>query len=84
MGGWTEVETVTYANEPCRINWSSGSERIYFDKNTYFRDGKIYCRVLTVTVENIIQYDGVNYEIVNVSNPDEMDKYMIIEIRLVS
>lgn len=83
MGGWTEAPAIIHQDVPCRINWSRGSEKIFFDKNTYFRDGKVYCGVINADVKNIVQYNGVNYEIVNISNVDEMNRYMILEIRLI-
>ncbi len=83
MGSYNEVESVLYENLPCRINWSRGSERIQFDKTTYYRDAKLYCRVIAVTVEERVSYNGTTYEIVNVSDVDNVGKYMILEIKLI-
>lgn len=82
-GSWTEVEVVHIHKLPCRINWLRGSERVMFDKDTWFRDAKLYCAVVDVLVKDRISYNSKTYEIVNVSNPDEMDKYMIVEMRLI-
>lgn len=81
--GSTETETVLYRNLPCRINWKSGSQRILFDKDTYFRDGVIYCRVVAVTTENRIRYGSVIYEIVDVHNADEVGRFLVLTIKLV-
>lgn len=84
MGGFTEVETVLHNNWKCRINWSRGTERIQFNKDTYYRDAKVYGSILSgVTTGDRFKYDGTVYEIVNVTNPDNMNKYMVLEIRLV-
>lgn len=82
MGGWTEAEVVHIDNLPCRINWLRGSERVQFDKDTYFRDAKLYCAVVDITNKDRIVYDGITYEVVNVSNPDNMDRYLIVEMKL--
>jgi len=83
LGGYDEDEAVIYANMPCRINWSRGSERIQFDKNTYYRDAKLFCGITDVTVKDRIKYSGVNYEIINVSNVDNVNKYLSLEIKLI-
>lgn len=84
MGGWTETESILYTNEPCRVNWLRGSEKVFFSKDTHFRDAKIYCRVLPITSKDRVKYNGETYEIVNVSDPDDVGKYMIIEIKRIS
>lgn len=83
MGGYSEAEGVIHANVPCRINWSRGSERIQFDKNTYYRDAKLFCGIIDVTIKDRIKYDGVSYEIVDVSNVDNTNRYLTLDIRLI-
>ena len=83
MGGATETEVVHINDLPCRINWSRGSERVMFDKDTWFRDAKLYCAVVDIQTKDRIVYDSKTYEVVNVSNPDNMGKYLIVEMRLV-
>ena len=83
MGGWTKLSAMLHKNVPCRINWKKGIEKIFFDKNSYFRDAVIYCNVIDVTNQDIIEYNNTQYEIVSVANPDEVNKYMVIEMRLV-
>jgi len=83
MGSGTEVRAVLHKNLACRLNWSRGAERIMFDKETYFRDGKFYCNVVDITTNDRMRFGAVTYEIVSVSNVDEVGKYLIVEIRLV-
>lgn len=83
MGGWTKVSAMLHENIPCRINWKKGTEKIFFDKNSHFRDAVVYCNGLDVTNQDIVEYNGTKYEIVNVANPDEVNRYLVIEIRLV-
>ncbi len=83
MGGWTKLPAMLHENVPCRINWKKGIEKIFFDKNSYFRDAVVYCGVIEVTNQDIVEYNGTQYEIVSVANPDECNKYMVIEMRLV-
>ena len=83
LGGWTEVETTLHENLPCRINWKRGSEKIYTDKNTYFRDARLFCKVVDIDVKDRIQYNSKTYEIVDVSNVDEKGSYMTLDLKLV-
>ena len=83
QGGWTKLSAILHENVPCRINWKKGIEKIFFDKNSYFRDAVIYCRVIDVTNEDMIEYNGTKYEIVDVANPDEVNRYMVITMRKV-
>lgn len=81
--GQTEVPNVLHNNLPCRINWKRGSEKIFFGKNSYFRDGKIYCRVVDITVKDRVAYKGKTYQIVDVNNTDESNKLLVLDIRIV-
>ena len=82
-GSRTESVWVLYHDVPCRINWSRGKERIQFDKNTYYRDAKVYCRPLQVSVNDRVRYNDVVYEIVNVANFDNMNRLILLEIKLI-
>ena len=82
MGGWSEAEGMLYQSLPCRINWSRGAEKIQFDKNTYYRDGKLYCHSIDVTVKDRVKYNGITYDIVDVNNVDEMNRYLILDIKI--
>ena len=83
LGGWTEVETTLNENLPCRINWKRGNEKIYTDKNTYFRDAKLFCKVVDIDVKDRIQYNSKTYEIADVSNVDESNIYMVLDLKLI-
>ena len=83
LGGWTEDETTLHENLPCRINWKRGSEKIYTDKNTYFRDARLFCKVVDIDVKDRIQYNSKTYEIVDVSNVDESNIYMVLDLKLI-
>lgn len=83
LGGWTEVENVLHNNLPCRINWKRGSEKIFFDKNSYFRDGKLYCSVVDITIKDRVQYKSKTYQIVDVNNVDEVSKYLVLDLKLI-
>ena len=84
FGSHTEAEVVLHNNLKCRINWVRGSEKVFFDKDTWFRDAKLYCNVVDIQTKDRIVYNGTSYEVVNVSNPDNMGRYLIVEMRLIS
>lgn len=84
MGGGVEAEGVLHSNLPCRINWVRGSEKIFTSKDTWFRDAKLYCGIIDITTKDRVLYSGDYYEIVNVSNVDNANKYLIVEIKLVA
>ena len=81
-GSFTVARQTLYANLPCRINWSRGLEKLMFGRETYYRDAKIYCRVVDIGVKDIAVIDSVDYDIVNVSNVDSVGKYLILDVRL--
>jgi len=83
LGGWTEVENVLHLNLKCRINWKRGSEKIFFGKDAYFRDGKLFCRIVDVTTKDKVIYNGVAYNIVDVNNTDEVGKFLVLDLKLV-
>jgi len=81
--GETETENVLHTNLPCRINWKRGSEKIFFAKNSYFRDGKLFCRVVDITGKDRVQYKSKVYQIVDVNNVDESDRLLVLDIRII-
>lgn len=83
MGGWTEVENVLYNNLPCRINWTKGIEKIQFQKDTHYCDAKMFCRVVDITVNDRISYSNKTYEIVDVNDPDEKGKRLVVGLKLI-
>lgn len=82
LGGYAEANNVLHKNLPCRINWKRGSEKIFLDKNTYFRDARLYCRVVDVTIKDKVQYNSTVFDIVDVSNVDETGKLLTLDLKL--
>jgi len=81
--GQTEVPNVLHSNLPCRINWKKGSEKIFFNKDTYFRDAKLFCRVVDITAKDRVQYKGKVYQIVDVSDVDEVSRLLTVDMKLI-
>lgn len=81
--GQTEVPNVLHNNLPCRINWKRGSEKIFFAKNSYFRDGKLFCRVVDITTKDRVKYKSKTYQIVDVNNVDESNQFLVLDIRII-
>jgi len=78
--GQSETVTTHIENLPCRLQWASGSERREFGKTGKIKDCSMYCSVVDVTQEDRISYNGKTYEILNIVNADETDKYLKIEL----
>ncbi len=83
MGGWTDTDVIHINDLPCRINWSKGFEKVQFNKDTHYRDAKLYCAVVDITTHDRIVYDSKTYEIVSVSNVDNMNRFLTIEMNLI-
>ena len=81
--GQAEVLNILHNNLPCRINWKRGGEKIFFGKNTHFRDAKLYCRVVDITVKDRLTYKGKTYQIVDVSNADEVNRNLVLDLKLI-
>lgn len=83
--GTQKSETVIVSNMPCAIRWRSGKERILFNKTTYFRDATLRCRVQaeTITTNDIIRHNGLDYEIVSAIDVRNLHKLLVIDIRRV-
>jgi len=82
-GGWTEVENVLHNNLPCRIVWAKGIEKIQFKKDTYYKDAKLFCRVVDITTDDRVVYNSKKYEIVDVNNPDNRNKRLVLDLKLI-
>jgi hypothetical protein len=83
MGGSNDIEATIFRNLPCRINWISGQRRIFFDKQSYFRDGKIFCKVVDILQTDIIRYNGIKYTIVSLQRPDNSANHILLEIKII-
>jgi len=82
-GGWTEAENVLHNNLPCRINWTKGIEKVQFKKDTHYSDAKLFCRVVDITTDDKVVYDGKKYEIVDVNDPDNKHKRLVLDLKLI-
>lgn len=81
--GQTEVSNVLHYNLPCRISWKKGNQKIFFNKETYFRDAKLFCSVVDITVKDRIQYGSRIYQIVEVDNAHNMNRFLTLTLKLV-
>ena len=81
--GQTEVATILHHNLACRINWKRGSEKIFFAKDTYFRDAKLYCSIVDITNKDRVQYNNKVYQIVDVNDIDELNRFLVLDLKLV-
>ncbi len=81
--GCAESVNVLHHNLKCRLVWKKGSQKIFFNKDTYFRDGKLYCNVIDVTTEDRVQYGAKIYDIVDVDNTHEMGHHMALTLKIV-
>ncbi len=80
IGSWEVIEVTLHENLPCRINWTKGTEKIQFNKITHFCDAKVFCRAIDITVKDVVLFDEKRYEILNVINFDNMNRYIRLEI----
>jgi len=81
--GSAEVANVLHNNLPCRINWKRGREKIFFGKNTYFRDAKLFCRVVDITNKDRVRYNGKVYQIADSVNVDEANRLLTLDLKLI-
>ncbi len=83
--GTEESEQIIVSSLAAHIRWRSGSEKVLFDKNTYFRDATLRCRqpVVTVTTNDRIRYNGLDYEIVGIVDVKNLGILLSMEIRRV-
>lgn len=79
-GSWTETFELIHDNLKCRINWTKGEEHIMFGKETHIVDAKIYCNVVDIKVTDRVTYKEKDYEVIDVQNPDEVNKYLIVKL----
>jgi len=78
--GSTEVVTTHIEDLPCRLQWTSGSERTEVGKSGKVRACNMYCSVVDIVQEDRISYNEKTYEILNIVNLDEADRYLKIEL----
>ena len=80
---WADIDDLI--DIPIRINWFSGIRRREFINNgklEWERDARVYLGYSTgITVDRRLVYNSKNYDIVNIADFDEMNKYMTINIK---
>lgn len=83
--GIQESKETIVSNMLCSIRWRTGSERILFDKMSYFRDATLRCRSQgkTITKADRIRHGGLDYEIVSVIDVNNLGQLLMIDIRRV-
>ncbi len=87
LGGHTDTTSVLHLDLPCRINWTSGRQiLIVKDKLTTYRDAKIFCRYIAgiTPAQNRVQYGDNVYQILSVFDPDEMHRFMVMEVKRIN
>ncbi len=82
--GQAETTVVLATDWQCAITWKSGVEKILFDKDTYFQDAVLICRVIpgvVVKVSDRIVYRGDVFEIVDVRDISNLGRRYRIAIK---
>jgi len=78
---------VTIVNSmPCTIKWTSGREKMLFQKKTHLLDAVLRCRVpagVTIVESDVISYNGKEYEITDVQDVNNLGKILLISLRKV-
>lgn len=80
----TPVTIVT--SMPCRIRWTSGREKMMFNKDTHYLDAVLHCRVpagVTIVTSDRIFYNDEYYEIVDVRDFRNLGVLLEITIKKV-
>jgi len=81
--GSAEVANVLHNNLPCRINWKQGREKMFFDKETHFRDAKLFCRMIDITNKDRVRYNSKVYQIADNVNVDEANRLLVLNLKLI-
>ena len=43
----------------------------------------MFCNIVDIKLTDRIQYDGDTFEIINVSNPDNVNKYLVLDLKII-
>lgn len=82
------ITPVTIVNDmPCTIKWTSGREKMLFNKKTHILDAVLRCRVpagVAIVESDIISYNSEQYEIVDVVDFRNLGTLLVIGLRKVS
>ena len=81
--GIEESTVVLAANLMCAIGWKTGSEKIMFNKVSYFLDAIMICRVFgtAVKVSDRVVHQGNVFEIVDVMDISNLGRRWKIALR---
>lgn len=80
--GGTEALTTRISNLPGKWEWTSGTERLIYGKTGKVKEATFFCNVVTIDQNDRITYNGKTYEILNIFNVDERNKYLKIDLGL--
>lgn len=84
--GNTPTPTTIVNDLPCTIKWTSGKEKMLFNKKTHLLDAVLRCRVpvgVTIVETDIIEYNSEQYEIVDVVDFNNLGTLLVIGLRKV-
>lgn len=82
--GISETPTTIVTNMPCRIRWHTGKEKLRFEKQTYYRDATLHCRIpagVTITEKDRIVFNEETFEIVDVQDFRNLGKLLVIGMK---
>lgn len=79
--GANATEQVPYHNLPAAIRWSKGSEKLMFDKTTWYRDATMRCRYCDIKTTDKVRYLGKDFEIVDIINFRNLNKRLVITLK---
>lgn len=85
--GNARTPTTIVANMPCMIRWTSGREKMLFNKQTHILDAVLRCRVpagVTIVESDIVEYNSEQYEIVDVVDFRNLGTLLVIGLRKVT
>lgn len=84
--GNSPTPTTIVNDMPCMIKWTSGREKMLFNKKTHLLDAVLRCRVpvgVTIVETDIVEYNSEQYEIVDVVDYRNLGVLLVIGLRKV-
>jgi len=83
-GTVTTTWAMLHYQQPCRVNWLKGDEKVFTDRKSHFRDAKVYCDVIDIVVKDRITIGGNVFEVIEVANIDNVGKFLTIFLEKIS
>ena len=74
-------------NMLCAIKWTSGKEKMLFNKKTHILDAVLRCRVpvgVTIATSDVVSYNSKTYEIVDIVDYRNLGTLLVIGLRKVT